>query len=299
MRMDRLESMAAFVAVAERGGFTPASRHFGMPVPSLSRKVSELEAHLQVRLLIRSTRLTLPTEAGQRFLIIARRLLEEVAEAERSILADTPPMRGELLVSAPPALGREHLAPLLAEFLQAYPDVSVRLLLTERLVNLAEEEVDVGLRIGAVSEPGLVALPLGVVRRITCASPAYLAARGVPGEPAALAGHEGVTLTDEPPSAPWEYGSQRVALRSRLAVSHAAAAVAAAVGGAGITRALCFEVAEAVAAGRLVVLLRAFEPPPMPLQLVYPRGRHVPRKCSAFIDFIQPRLPPRLIFADG
>lgn len=94
MRMDRLESMAAFVAVAERGGFTPASRHLGMPVPTLSRKVSELEAHLQVRLLIRSTRLTLPTEAGQRFLIIARRLLEEVAEAERSILADTPPMRG-------------------------------------------------------------------------------------------------------------------------------------------------------------------------------------------------------------
>jgi len=298
MRMDRLESMAAFVAVAERGGFTPASRHLGMPVPTLSRKVSELEAHLQVRLLIRSTRLTLPTEAGQRFLVIARGLLEEVAEAERSILADTPPMRGELLVSAPPALGRMHVAPLVAEFLQAFADVSVRLMLTERWVDLAEEQVDIALRIGQVVGGGMVALPLGAIRRITCASPAYLAARGVPADPAALAGHDGVTWAEQPAVAAWEYRGQRVAVRSRLVVSDGGAAIEAAACGAGITRALCFEVAEAVAAGRLVVVLRGFEPPPMPLLLEHPGGRRVPLKRSAFIDFMRPRLPPRLDFAD-
>jgi DNA-binding transcriptional LysR family regulator len=296
--MDRLEAMAAFVAVVECRGFTPASRHLGMPVATLSRKVSELETHLRVRLLTRGSRVTLPTEAGQRFFATAQRLLEAVAEVERNILGEAPAPRGELVVSAPPALGRLHIAPLLAEFLQAFPEISVRLMLTERRVDLAEEEVDIALRIGPVSGSGVVALPLAMIRRITCASPAYLAARGVPADPAALAGHDGVTLTDQPASGAWEYRGQYAALRSRLAVSHGAAAVEAASCGAGITRALCFEVAEAVAAGRLVVLLRDFEPPPMPLQLVHPGGRHVPHRRSAFIELMRPRLQARLVFDD-
>ena len=299
MLMDRLESMAAFVAVVEQGGFTPASRLLGMPVATLSRKVSELEAHLRVRLLTRGSRLTVPTEAGQRFFATAQRLLEEVAEAERSISGAMPAPRGELVVSAPPSLGRIHIAPLVAEFLRAFPDVSVRLMMTERLVNLAEEQVDIALRIGQTAESGQVALPLGAIRRLTCASPAYLAVRGEPADPAALAGHDGVTLANQPPSGAWEYRGQRVAVRGRLAVSDGAAAVEAAACGAGITRALCFEVAQAVAAGRLLVLLRGFEPPPMPIYLVHPGGRRVPLRRSAFIDFIRTRLPPRLAFAES
>jgi DNA-binding transcriptional LysR family regulator len=294
--MDRLESMAAFVAVVEQGGFTAASHHLRMPLATISRKVSDLEEHLRVRLLVRGKRQVSPTDSGREYFATARRLLEEVAEAERIAAGEFRTPQGELVVSAPLAFGRLHVAPLVAEFLRAYPDVSVRLMLADRVVSLVEEHVDLALRIGELAESNLVAVRAGMIRTVTCASPGYLAARGEPADPAALRGHDCVTFTHLESAQEWEYRGKPYPVRSRLAVSSGEAAGEAAALGAGITRTLCYQVSEAVAAGRLRLVLRDFEPPPMPVHLVHIGGRLVPLKLRAFIDFMLPRLRPRLVF---
>ncbi len=295
--MDRLESMAAFVAVVEHGGFSAASRQLRMPLATISRKVGELEEHLRVKLLTRSPRQVSPTDAGRDYFASARRLLEEVAEAERIASGEFRAPQGELVISAPLAFGRLHVAPLVAAFLRAYPDVSVRLMLADRVVNLVEEHVDLALRIGHLAESNMVAVRAGAIRYVTCASPDYLAARGEPEHPSALEGHDCVTFTNLQSAREWEYRGERYPVRSRLAVTSGEAAGEAAALGAGITRVLCYQVADAVAAGRLRVVLGGFEPAPMPLHLVHVGGRLVPLKLRAFIDFALPRLRPRLVFA--
>lgn len=298
--MDRFEAISAFVAVADDGGFSAAVRRLGMPLATLSRKVSELEAHLGARLLVRSTRRVSLTEAGQQFLMTCHRVLAELAEAERLASGEYEAPRGDLVVSAPVGLGTVYLAPIVIEFLAAYPDVNVDLRLADRIVNLLEDQVDVALRIAHLPDSSLIANRLGVIRQVVCASPGYLDAHGTPETIADLQQHACVTFTALEAAKEWVFrehgGTTRIHVRSRLSVSSATAAVAAAEAGVGIARLLCYQATPALDAHTLRLVLRQHEPDPLPVSLVYPSGRLVPKKLKAFMDFTVPRLRQKLVF---
>ncbi len=298
--MDRLEAIAAFTAVAEDGGFSAAARRLGMPLATVSRKVSELEAHLGAQLLTRSTRKVALTDIGQHYLLTCRRVLGELEEADRLAAGEYRAPCGELTVSAPVGLGSAYLAPIVTDFLSVYPDIDIDLRLSDRIVNLLEDQIDVALRVAHLPDSSLMALKLGVVRHVVCASPAYIAAHGAPAYIADLSKHACVTFTALEAPREWVFreadGTSRIAVKSRLSVSSAGAAVAAAAAGLGVARLLCYQVAPALAERRLALLLRPFEPDPLPVSLVYPSGRLVPQKLKAFMDFVVPRMKQKLIF---
>jgi DNA-binding transcriptional LysR family regulator len=298
--MDRFDCMRVFVAVVEAGGFSAAARTLGMPLATVSRKVSELEDQLRARLLIRTTRRVAPTEEGQLFFETSRRLLEELGEAERLVAGEYRAPRGELSVSAPIVLGRLHLTPIVTEFLAAYPEVDVGLHLMDRLVNMAEENIDVSLRIGHLPDSSLRAIGLGAIRLVVCASPAYLDAHGLPASPADLVHHHCVTFTALVAQKEWQFvakrQTERFPVRSRLSVNTAEAAADAAIAGLGITRLLCYQVLQPIREGRLKLILVDYEPEPLPVHLIYGSAKLVPQKLKAFVDFVAPRLRPRLVF---
>jgi DNA-binding transcriptional LysR family regulator len=299
--MDRFEAMSAFVAVAQAGGFSAAARHLGMPLATVSRKVSDLEDQLGVLLLTRTTRAVILTEIGQHHFETCRRLLDELHEAERMASGEYRAPRGELVVAAPIGLGSVYLTPVITDFLSAYPDVDIDLKLADRVVNLPDEGVDIALRVGELPDSSLIATRLGVLRHVVCASSAYLARHGQPMVPDDLRMHPCVTFTGLGARQEWSFrhGGKvtRVPLRSRLSVSAADAAISAAEADLGVTRILCYQAAPSIAANRLQLILRNFEPEPIPVSLVYPAGRRVPQKLKAFIDFVVPRIKPKLIFA--
>ena len=298
--MDRLEAISTFAAVAEAGGFSAASRRLGVPLATVSRKVSELEAHLGAQLLTRSTRKVVLTEIGQQFLATCRRVLDELGEAERLASGEYEVPRGELVVSAPHGLGSLHLGPIVTEFLVAYPEIDIDLRLTDRTVNLLEDQVDVALRVQHLPDSSLIAVKLGEISHVVCASSAYLAAHGTPRTVADLSRHQCVTFTALGAPKEWTFrekgGTTRVPVKSRLSVTSAEAAARAAAAGIGLTRLLCYQVSQAIADKQLTLILRQNEPEPLPVSLVYPSGRLVPRKLKAFIDFVVPRLKEKLIF---
>ena len=298
--MDRFESMTAFVAVAEAGGFSAAARRLRVPLATISRRVSELEDLLRVQLFTRTTRKVALTEIGQHHFETCRRLLGELSEAERLASGEYRAPRGDLVVAAPVGLGRVYLAPIVTEFLAAYPDVNVDLRLADRVVNLADEGIDIAVRIGELPDSSQMAIKAGTIRQVVCASPAYLKGHGTPLRPDELGGHACVTFTSLGTPQEWTFRRGRdvlrVRVRSRLSVSAADAAVEAASAGLGITRLLCYQASPAITARRLVLLLRDFEPEPAPVSLVYQGSRLMPQKLKAFIDFVLPRLKPKLIF---
>src|SRR5215467_13917161 len=292
--MDRLEAMTVLMAAVEAGSLSGASRRLGMPLATVSRKVSELEQKLKTRLLNRSNRRLTLTDAGQLYAAACRRILDEVDEAERAASGEYRSPRGDLTLTAPIVFGRLHVLPIVIEFLKAYPDIDVRLQLSDRVAALQEEHLDLAVRIGNLPDSSLVATRVGSIRRIVCASPAYLAARGTPKRPAELREHdcisfEGLTAPDA-----WTFragkGETRVATHSRLTVSTAEAAIDAAIAGVGIARVLSYQVSEAIRAGLLVAALADFEPPPWPASLLFSGQRLLPQKLRAFIDFATPRL---------
>jgi DNA-binding transcriptional LysR family regulator len=296
--MDRFESMAAFVAVVEAGGFSAASRRLGMPLASVSRKVSELEDRLGVQLLTRSTRKVTMTDSGREFFAACRRILDDIGEAERAASGEYRVPRGELVMTAPLVFGRLHVVPIVTEFLKAYREVDIKLRLSDHVIDLLEERVDLALRIGELPDSSHVAMRVGGISRVVCASPGYLAARGTPRHPDDLVGHDCVTSSGLLSTGDWTFRSERsvatVPVHARLTVTTAEAAIDAAVAGAGITRVLFYQAASAIADGRLVVVLADYEPAPFPVSLVYPAGRLVPLKLRAFLDFAAPRLKSRL-----
>jgi DNA-binding transcriptional LysR family regulator len=296
--MDRLESMSILVNVVEAGSLSAAARRLKMPLPTLSRKISELEGHLKTRLLNRSTRLLTLTDAGARYLAATRRILEDVEEAERAATGEYNAPKGELVLTAPTVFGRTHLVPVVNDFLKAYPDIDIRLALHERVVNLQEEHVDLAVRIGNLPDSTLMAIRIGEVRRILCASPEYLAGRGTPLHPAELTLHDCISFNPAAQAEAWDFPIGRTTasfpVRFRLVVTTAPAAIDAAIAGIGITRVFCYHVAAARAQGLLVAVLQDFVPPAIPLHLVYPAGRMLPLKLRAFLDFATPRLKAAL-----
>ena len=295
--MDRLEAMSILVAAIEAGSLSGAARRLAMPLATVSRKVADLESHLRSRLLVRSTRRLALTEAGRSYVEACRRILDEVAEAERAASGEYRAPRGELLVAAPVVLGRLHVLPIVVEFLKAQPQIDVRLALADRIAHLLEEHIDVAVRIGELPDSSQVALRVGSIRHVVCASPAYFAARGVPQRPAELAGHDCITFEGISAAAAWNFAGrkpQSVRVHSRLVVNTAEAAIDAALAGLGITRVLSYQAQQALRSGALELALEAHEPAPRPVHLLHAGGRLLPLKLRAFLDFAAPRLRERL-----
>ena len=296
--MDRLGSMALFVTVAEAGSLSAAGRGLGMPLATVSRRLSDLERHLGTRLFNRSTRRLELTEAGRSYLAACRRILEEIEEAEQSAAGEYSQARGELVVTAPIVFGRLHVLPVVVDFLAAYPEVDVRLTQSDTLRRLVEEHIDLAVRIGHLPDSSMVATRVGSIRRVACASPAYLEAHGEPETLQALSAHHCVTVERLALPAAWTFmeGQREIAVpvRSRLTINTAEAAIDAAVAGVGIARVLSYQVADAVRSGVLRLILEDFEPEPWPVSLVHTGRGLLPLKLRAFLDFAAPRLKARL-----
>jgi DNA-binding transcriptional LysR family regulator len=295
--MDRLDGIALFAEVADRRSFAQAARRLGRSPAAVTRAIGELEARLGVRLLNRTTRAVSLTEAGERFLAGARRVLADVDEIERAAAGEGAAPRGALRLTAPILFGRLHVTPIVTEFLARFPDVSMALTLLDRPVDLVEEGLDAAVRIGALAESSAVATRVGAVRRIVVAAPDYLARHGTPRLPADLAAHAIIAFAAISGAERWAFderaGETSVAVKPRLVVTTAEAAVDTARGGFGITRVLSYQAADDIARGALRRLLRAYEGDDIPIHLVYPGGRHPPPKLRAFLDFTLPRLRRR------
>ncbi len=291
--VDRLDSMFILVTAVDAGSFTAGARELGMPLATVSRRVAELEERLGAQLVTRSTRGLALTEAGATYVAACRRILEQVAEAERAAAGEFSMPRGLLTVTAPIVFGRIHMVPLITAFLKAYPDVDVRLHQGDRMVSFQEEHVDLAVRIGHLPDSSLRARRVGAVREVVCASPAYLAARGEPERAEDLAHHDCITFENLMVADRWRFGDRQVRIGSRLIVNTADAAIGAAEAGLGLTRVLSYQVAEAVADGRLKIVLTGDEPEAWPVHLLY-GGGILPQKLRAFIDFAAPRLSAAL-----
>jgi len=296
--MDRLASMSVLLAVVDSGSFSGAGRQLRMPVPTVSRKISELEAHLKATLLLRSTRRLELTDAGRAYIVACKRILEEIAEAERNASGEYTAPRGDLLVTAPIVFGRLHVVPIVAEFLRAYPDVDVRLVLSDRSLDFFEEHLDVAVRIGELPDSSLKAVRLGNVRRVVCAGPLYLEQHGTPTVPMELTAHHCITFETLSQPETWVFSSAGraapIRVHSRLVVNTAEAAIGAAVANVGLTRVLSYQIAEHLKARELALALQKFEPEPLPVSLVHTGERVQTLKLRAFIDFAAPRLKMRL-----
>lgn len=295
---DRLEAMSILLAVVDTGSLSAASRKLGLPLATISRKVSELEAHLSTRLLNRSSRGLSLTDHGQNYVIACRRILEDVAEAERAASGEFSAPKGNLVVTAPVVFGRLHVLPIIVEFLNVYTDINIRLVQLDRVVNLLEENVDLAVRIGHLPDSSLRARRVGEIRRVLCASPAYFARRGTPERPDDLGAHDCISFESLTSPGFWTFGAgkseKKVTIRSRLIVNTAEVAIDAAVSGAGVTRVLSYQVANLLTAGQLAVALEGFEPAPWPVSFVYHALGPLPQKLRAFLDFATPRLKAAL-----
>lgn len=294
--MDRLDAMTVFVTAVEQGSLSAAGRKLGMPLATVSRKLTDLEAHLRARLLHRSTRKLTLTDAGEAYLAACKQILDEVGDAERAAGGEYRAPTGELIVTAPLVFGRLHVLPIAAEFLAAYPDVDVKLLLSDRPFDLVAEQVDVALRVGELADSRMVATRLGSIRRVVCGSPGYFAEHGRPRAPQDLASHQAVDYIAPFGADPWRFEGQRetVRPRARLSVNTAEAALDAAIAGTGLTRVLSYQAQAAIDAGKLVVVLAKHEPAPLPVHLLHAGRARLPLKLRAFLDFSTPRLRQRL-----
>ena len=292
--MDRLHAMTVFVAVAEERSFAAAARRLALSPPAVTRAITALEHRLGVKLLVRTTRLVRPTDAGAQYLGSARRILAEADEADAAAGGRHGPPRGTLAITAPVMFGAMYVMPSVVQFLERFPEVVVSALLVDRVVNLLDEGVDVGVRIGDLPDSTMRAIPVGFVRRVVCASPRYLRKRGAPKAPVDLGGHTVIAASAVSPSTDWGFvdGKRRVIakVQPRLAVTSNDAAIRAALQAFGITRLMSYQVAEHLATGRLVRVLADYEPPPLPIHVIHLEGRLASAKLRGFIDLLVQRL---------
>jgi DNA-binding transcriptional LysR family regulator len=293
--MDRLDELIVLTTILEAGSLAAAARRLRRSPPAITRSLAALEGRVGARLFQRTSRRLAPTAAGRRLAARARQLLEDyeqtidMAEEKRDA-----PLHGLLRVTAPILFGRPYISPLIRAFLEAHPGVRAELVLVNRNLNLIEENLDVGVRIGPLAEHGLIARRVGQVRPVLSASPDYIARRGRPRTPKDLVKHDIVLISQPIRPDEWRFQvsgrEQVVRLAPRFMVTDVDAALAAARAGGGITRALSYQVAEDHASGALVRLLREFELPAWPVHLVFPTARHMPRTVRAFLDVAAPAL---------
>jgi DNA-binding transcriptional LysR family regulator len=283
--MDRLDELAIFVAILDEGSLAAASRKLRRSPPAVTRALAVLEQRVGTRLVERTTRRSRPTEAGRRLAEQARQVIAGYGEAVREVAG---PVRGVLRVTAPLVFGRRHVTPIVASFLDAYPGVRVELVLNDRNLDLVDEGIDVALRIGPLADSTLVARRVGEVRRLLVASPSYLAGHAPLRAPGDLTRHEVVATAIRTGAHEWRFGGpvggRAVRLVPRLIVNEVDAMLLAVRAGRGIGRPLSYQVADDLASGALVRLLRDHEPPPLPVQLVVPSTQHLSPKARSFVD---------------
>jgi DNA-binding transcriptional LysR family regulator len=298
--MDRLDNLRVFVAVAEANGFAEAARRLGLSASAVTRAILALEERLGVQLLHRTTRSLRVTEAGERFLDDCRRILADLDEAEASAGGAHTIAQGQLALTAPSMFGRLHVAPVLYEFLERNPQVSVRTFFVDRVVNLLDEGLDVAVRIAHLPDSGLTAIGVGAMRAVVVAAPAYLAAHGVPRTPADLLNHRAVGFSQGgsqgsswsfyPPGRKERGEREVVQPPMQLIANSSEVSIGAVLRGHGLARKLIYQVAEEIKAGRLQIVLADYEPAPIPVQVVTLAGRKAPAKVRAFVDFAVERL---------
>ncbi len=286
--MDRFQAMSTFVTVVETGGFASAARKLDVSPSVVSRVVTELEERLGVRLLTRTTRVVRLTDAGNGFFEDCRRILGEVDTAELAARGTHASPRGVLSLTAPVLFGRLHVTPIVLDYLSRYPEADANCWFVDRVVNLVDEGIDVAVRIAQLPDSSLQAIPVGRVRRVLCASPAYLAKHGTPSRPEDLDAHTIIASTGSSSPPEWRLhdGDRTVIVRTRarFITTTNDSAIDAALADFGIARLLSYQVAHHVSEGRLVIVLAEFEPPPLPIHLVHREGRHVTQKVRAFLD---------------
>jgi DNA-binding transcriptional LysR family regulator len=286
--MDRFDTITAFIAVADEGGFAPAARSLGLSPSAVTRLVAALEERLGIRLLQRTTRSVTLTDAGTRYLLRARQVLGDLTEAEEMAQAERAIPAGRFVVSAPAVFGRMHVGPLMCSYLNNNEAVIGELLLQDRWVNLVEEGVDLAVRIGQLSDTSLVARRVGETRRVLVAAPDYLARRGLPQVPQDLKNHRIIQFSVLSGGNDWRFyrsdKTETVTITPHYATNSADAAIWHATRNGGIAMVLAYQVIDLVRAGQLEVVLPDFEPPILPIQLVYPTAKLLSAKVRAFID---------------
>jgi DNA-binding transcriptional LysR family regulator len=293
--MDRFEAMSILVASAEAGSFSDAGRQLGIPLPTVSRKVADLEAHLKTQLLVRSTRRLALTDAGADYVAACKRILEQIDEAETQASGEYTVPRGTLVITAPGAFGRIHVVPIVSAFLAKFAQINVHLTLAEPVLNLIDAHIDLAVRIGALPDSTLVATRVGEIRRVVVGSPAYFAARGTPSTLDDLVHHTCVTFSGFMSGTSWVFNTRRGLSKSvrplcRLQINTAESAIDAAVAGVGVTNVLSYQAARPLAEGKLKVVLQDHELEPVPVHLVHAGHAFVPLKVRSFMDFAAPRL---------
>jgi len=301
--MDRIEAMSMLIEVTDKGSFSAAARALNVPVTTLSRKISDLEASLGARLLVRSTRRIELTDAGIPYLAAARRIIEQVEEAEREAAGEFSEPKGRLVITAPIQFGQLHVLPVVTDFLSLFPQIDVSLLLQDRNMPLIEDHIDMAVRIGRLRDSSMIATTIGSVRMVVCASPRLLDAHGVPEAPQDLSRFPTVTI-DAPLSQPgWQFrdpddkSQLLISPSPRLSVTTVEAALRAAIRDAGVIRLFHYQVADAVKAGDLTIILEEHEQEPFPVSLLHASRGQMPLKMRSFLDFALPRL--RSVFPIG
>ncbi|MBY5670817.1 LysR family transcriptional regulator [Rhizobium leguminosarum] len=296
--MDRFDAMSVLLAVVDAGSLSAGARQLRAPLATVSRKVADLEKHLGVPLVLRTRRGLSLTEEGRAFVAASRRILEELDAAERQASGDHGALRGGLHVTAPVAFGERHLLPISLQFLKEQPNINLRLTLVDRQINLADEQVDVALRIGHLTDSALITTRVGSVRRVICASPEYLARRGVPRQPEDLARHDGISFQGFATAPEWRYRRDGPAFaiepHPKLAVNTTEAAIQAAMVGIGIIRVLSYQISDQLRSGALQELLTEFAPEPLPVNVMHGPADPLSLKVRCFLDWILPRLRARV-----
>ncbi len=289
--MDRLQLMTVFVAVAEEQSFAGGARRLNMSPPAVTRAIAALEDRLGIKLLTRTTRYVRVTDAGQRYLEDARRIINEVDEADEAAAGINAEPRGQLAVTAPVLFGKLFVIPGIVDYLQRYPDMEISAVFLDRIVNLLEEGFDVGIRIGELPDSSMKAIRVGSIRRVVCASPAYLAKHGTPDKPSDLANHLVVAASAVSPAIEWKFAEGLVVrVKPRLTVTSNDSAIAAVLLGMGVTRLLSYQIASYQASGQLQTILSEFEPEPLPIHVIHREGRYASAKVRSFVDLIVAKL---------
>lgn len=292
--MDKFQHMGVFVAVAEEASFSRAGRRLKMSAPSVTRCVTTLEAHLGARLLDRSTRHVRLTEVGQRYLEDARRILQEMDEAEEAVSGINGQPKGLLTLTAPVLFGKMFVTPILVDYLQQYPHMQLSALFLDRVVNMVDEGIDVGVRIGELPDSSLKSLRVGEVRRVICAAPDYLRTCGKIETPADLIKHCLIYGNTGSASLDWKFNDKgklsSVRAQPRLTLSTNDAVIEATKSGFGIARLMSYQVATHLQEGSLVALLQKYELPPLPIHILHREGRYKSARVRTAVDMLCERL---------
>ncbi|ETX28943.1 LysR family transcriptional regulator [Roseivivax isoporae] len=298
--MDRVHAMRVFLEVARERSFAGAARKLDMSAASVTRTVAALESRIGADLFVRTTRTVRLTEAGARFEPECDRILADIDEAEAAAAGVRARPVGTLTITAPVLFGQIYVAPLVTAFCDQYPDVDVQLLLVDRVTNLADEGIDVALRIGRMPDSSLRAASIGTVRQVVVGAPTYFREHGVPGVPDDLRRHRIVAVTSAYSAVEWRFGRKEkvsVRVQPRIRCSTNGAAIGIAAEGWALTRVLSYQVAPMLRDGRLQLTLEDHEEAPLPVQVVHAGNRTTPAKVRAFVDFITDRLRADPAFA--